>query len=107
MTLALHLICTTDSLVMVPQNTDSKFQALQNLTAHQVASIVERTGLSREEVAQQVGCGNSQLFKYEKEGLPPRMNRKVRAAILQLGVETEVLSSNAAIRAIISKLGKG
>jgi hypothetical protein len=84
----------------------SKIQALQDLTAAQVTAIVERTGRSREEVAQHLGCGTSQLFKYEKEGLPPRMNRQVRAAILQLGLETQVLPVNAALRATIAKLAK-
>jgi DNA-binding transcriptional regulator YiaG len=91
---------------MAHQQTESKIQALQDLSAAQVAVIVERTGLSREEVAQQLGCGTSQLFKYEKEGLPPRMNRAVRAAILQLGIDTGVLADNALTRATISKLAK-
>ena len=91
---------------MAHQQQDSKAQALQNLTAAQVTAIVQRTGPSREEVAQRLGCGTSQLFKYEKEGLPPRMNRQVRAAILQLGLETEVLPANATTRATIAKLAK-
>ena len=85
---------------------ESKSQALQNLTSAQVTEIVQRTGCNREELAQQLGCGTSQLFKYEKEGLPPRMNRQVRAAILQLGIETQVLTGNAALRSVISKLSK-
>lgn len=88
------------------QQKESKVQSLQDLTAAQVTDIVQRTGLSREEVAQQLGCGTSQLFKYEKEGLPPRMNREVRAAILRLGIETKVLPANAATRATITKLSK-
>lgn len=89
------------------KNGESKFQTLQNLTAAQVTAIVKSTGLSREELAQRLGCGTSQLFKYEKEGLPPRMNREVRAAILELGVETRVLPATAATRAGIAKLAKG
>jgi len=85
---------------------ESKVQLLQDLTAVQVAEIVKATGRNREEVAELLGCGTSQLFKYEKEGLPPRMNREVRAAILQLGIETQVLPANAAMRTTISKLAK-
>jgi hypothetical protein len=85
---------------------ESKAQAIQDLTAAQVAEIVQRSQRSREDLAQHFGCGTSQLFKYEKEGLPPRMNRQVRAAILQMAVETQVLPANSAIRAVISKLAK-
>lgn len=81
---------------MAQQHSESKFQALQDLTAAQVTAIVHRTRLSRDEVAKHLACGTSQLFKYEKEGLPPRMNRQVRAAILKLGLETQVLPANAA-----------
>lgn len=88
------------------QQKESKAQSIQDLTAEQVSAIVQRSGLSRDQLAQQLGCGTSQLFKYEKEGLPPRMNRVVRGAILQLGVETEVLPGNAATRALIAKLSK-
>jgi hypothetical protein len=91
---------------MANQHTESKVQALQDLTAAQVTAIVQKTGLPRDEVAQRLGCGTSQLFKYEKEGLPPRMNREVRAEILRLGIETQVLPENAATRATISKLSK-
>jgi hypothetical protein len=91
---------------MESRRPESKTQALQDLSAEQVAAIVARSGRSRDELAQQLGCGTSQLFKYEKEGLPPRMNRQVRAAILQLGVETQVLPANAATRALIAKLAK-
>ena len=92
--------------LMTRQHPESRSQVLQDLSAAQVTAIVQRTGLTREEVAQQLGCGTSQLFKYEKEGLPPRMNRTVRAAILQLGIETQVLPGNAALRATIAKLAK-
>jgi len=80
---------------------------LPDLTAEQVSATVERSGLSRQEFAARVGCGTSQLFKYQKEGLPPRMNRLVQANILQVAVETEVLPSNAVLRATIAKLSKG
>ena len=91
---------------MAQQHKESKNQSLQDLSAAQVAAIVTRSGRSRDELAQHLGCGTSQLFKYEKEGLPPRMNRQVRAAILQLGTETGVLPANAGMRAIIAKLAK-
>lgn len=70
-------------------------------------AVVERRGLSRQEFAAQVGCGTSQLFKYEKEGLPPRMNRLVRAAILAQAMHFGVTPSTAAMRAKISSLSKG
>lgn len=92
---------------MRQEHNESKSQSLQNLTAAQVSAIVERTGSSPQELCKQLGCGTSQLFKYQKEGLPPRMNRQVRAAILQLGIETGVLPDNAVARASISKLSKG
>lgn len=85
-------------------NTPSKAQAL---TAEQVQATVERSGLSRQEFAAHVGCGTSQLFKYEKEGLPPRMDRLVRAGILAEAVKHGVVSENASVRAEIQKLSKG
>jgi hypothetical protein len=91
---------------MAHRSKESKIQVLQDLSAAQVAAIVQRSGISRDQLAKQLGCGTSQLFKYEKEGLPPRMDRHVRAAILQLGMDTEVLPSNAALRGAISKLSK-
>jgi DNA-binding transcriptional regulator YiaG len=91
---------------MPNRESESKSRTFQNLSSAQVTAIVQRTGLSREELAQQLGCGTSQLFKYEKEGLPPRMNKEVKAAILQLGIETQVLPANAATRAVVSKLSK-
>lgn len=100
-----HSICIL-SVGMGKTRTESKSQSLQEISAAQMTEIVRRSGLSRDELAQQIGCGTSQLFKYEKEGLPPRMNREVRAAILQLGVDTEVLAGNAVARATISKLSK-
>ncbi len=89
------------------QNTSSKVQELQNLSADQVCALVEKSGLTPTEVCERVGCGTSQLFKYQKEGLPPRMNRRVRAALLQLGMETGVLPANALVRASVAKLSKG
>lgn len=77
------------------------------LTADQVELTVERSGLSRQEFAELVGCGTSQLFKYQKEGLPPRMNRLVRAAILNQAVEHGVKMQNAVLRESIRKLSKG
>ena len=87
-------------------HSESKSQALQDLSAAQVSTITARTGLSAQELCERLGCGTSQLFKYQKEGLPPRMNREVRAAILKLGIETGVLPDNALARASIAKLGK-
>lgn len=84
-----------------------KSQQIQDLTAQQVSAIVQQSGLSRQELAEQLGCGTSQLFKYQKEGLPPRMDRLVRARILQLGIDTGVLAPNALMRANVSKLAKG
>jgi hypothetical protein len=54
-----------------------------------------------------VGCGTSQLFKYQKEGLPPRLNRIVHANILRMALQTGVLPQNAALLALINKLSKG
>ena len=79
----------------------------QHLTAAQVSDTVKRSGLTRQEFAEKVGCGTSQIFKYQKEGLPPRMNRDVRAHILKAAVETGVLPPNAPLRASINKLSKG
>ena len=79
----------------------------QDLTATQITAIVNQSGLSREEFSQRVGCGTSQLFKYQKEGLPPRLNRMVHANILRMALETGVLPQNAALLARIDKLSKG
>ena len=79
----------------------------QDLTADQVCATVERSGLTRQEFAERVGCGTSQLFKYQKEGLPPRMNKLVRAKILQSAMESGVIPQSAALRAEIAKLSKG
>jgi hypothetical protein len=78
-----------------------------HLTAAQVTTTVEKSGLSRQEFAELVGCGTSQLFKYQKEGLPPRMNKLVQANILEQAVQHGVIQSNAALRAEIAKLSKG
>jgi hypothetical protein len=79
----------------------------QDLTAAQMSDTVNRSGLSRGEFAERVGCGTSQLFKYQKEGLPPRLNRNVHANILRMALETGVLPRNAALLARIDKLSKG
>ena len=78
-----------------------------HLNAEQVSETVERSGLSRLEFCESVGCGTSQLFKYQKEGLPPRMNREVRARILEQAVRLGVVQANAALRSTIRKLEKG
>jgi hypothetical protein len=78
-----------------------------HLTGQQVSDTIARSALSRQEFAGQVGCGSSQLFKYQKEGLPPRMNAVVRARILEQAVELGVITANAALRAGIAKLLKG
>lgn len=83
-----------------------KYKGL-HLSAEQVCTAVERSGLTRHEFAQRVGCGTSQLFKYQKEGLPPRMNSSVRARVLEQAVDTGVVASSAALRAGIAKLLKG
>ncbi|MBV9470001.1 MAG: helix-turn-helix domain-containing protein [Abitibacteriaceae bacterium] len=77
-----------------------------HLTAEQVQATLERSGLTRQEFAARVGCGTSQLFKYEKEGLPPRMNREVQANLLRLAIEHGVIPQNAGQRAKINKLSK-
>lgn len=79
----------------------------QDLTAVQMSDTVNRSGLSRGEFAERVGCGTSQLFKYQKEGLPPRLNRNVHANILRMALETGVLPRNSALLARIEKLSKG
>ena len=86
---------------------ETKSQALQDLSASQVSAIIKQTGLGIQELSAKLGCGTSQLFKYQKEGLPPRMNREVRAAIVQLGVEMGVLADNAVARSSVNKLTKG
>lgn len=83
------------------------FTNLHHLSAAQVTATVEASGLTRQEFARQVGCGTSQLFKYGQEGLPPRMDHAVRAAILQHAVQHGVITGNAALRAGIQKLAKG
>lgn len=72
-----------------------------------MSQVVERSGLERREFAEKVGCGTSQIFKYQKEGLPPRMNRLVRANILQLAVQLGVVPPGAAVRENVAKLSKG
>lgn len=80
---------------------------VQHLTAEQVRETVERSGLTRQEFAAEVGCGTSQLYKYQQEGLPPWMDRLVRANILQRAMEAGVVSANATARAEVQKLAKG
>ena len=75
-----------------------------HLSAQQVEATVEASGLERQQFAERVGCGTSQLFKYQKEGLPPRMNSLVRAAILEQAIQHSVVASNAALREAIRKL---
>jgi len=53
-------------------------------------AVVEASGLSRLEFAELVGCGSSQIFKYQKEGLPPRMNQAVKAHILKMAAQAGV-----------------
>lgn len=71
---------------------------LQNrptLNAAQVRATVAASGMSRLEFAQYVGCGTSQLFKYEKEGLPPRMNKEVKQNIFDMAVQVGVVEKSA------------
>lgn len=77
------------------------------LTAEQVRATIETTGLSHQQFAARVGCGASQMWKYQQEGLPPRMNRLVRAGILQAAAEAGVVPQNARVRASVQKLAKG
>jgi hypothetical protein len=74
------------------------------LSAEQVQATMEALGLSHQEFAAQVGCGASQMWKYQKEGLPPRMNRAVKAAILEAAESVGVLVSNAQLRETRRKL---
>ena len=78
-----------------------------DMTAAQVVATIKATGMSRLEFAEYVGCGTSQLFKYEKEGLPPKSNKLVRANILKLAIQHGVLAENAARRKNVEKLAKG
>ena len=80
---------------------------LQTLTAEQVRATIEASGMTHQEFAEHVGCGSSQMWKYQKEGLPPRMNRQVRANILELAAQAGVLPQNARVRAHVTKLSKG
>jgi hypothetical protein len=82
-------------------------ESMGHLCAEQVSETIARSGLERLEFAESVGCGTSQLWKYSKEGLPPRMNREVRARILQHAARLGVLQPNAALRSAIRKLEKG
>jgi DNA-binding transcriptional regulator YiaG len=94
--------------LMKPQKSEKHAKTkIQHLSADQVSETVERSGLSRQEFAAQVGCGTSQLFKYQQEGLPPRMNTLVRANILKRAVDAGVVTSNAAARSKVQKLSKG
>jgi hypothetical protein len=79
----------------------------QHLTASQVTETVELSGLTRQEFAADVGCGTSQIFKYQEEGFPPRMDRLVRARILRKAIEVGVVTETATARAEIDKLAKG
>jgi hypothetical protein len=54
------------------------------LSARQMQDTVAASGWSRLEFAERMGCGQSQIFKYQREGLPPRMNPEVRERILRL-----------------------
>jgi hypothetical protein len=81
--------------------------ALQTLTADQVRATVEASGMTHQDFAAHVGCGSSQMWKYQKEGLPPRMNRQVRANILELASQAGVLPQNARVRVLVQKLSKG
>ncbi len=77
------------------------------LSAEQVRATIEASRLSHQQFAERVGCGASQMWKYQQEGLPPRMNRLVRANILQAAAEAGVLPHNARTRASVEKLAKG
>lgn len=77
---------------------------LLHLSATQVMVTVEASGQSRQEFAALVGCGTSQLWKYQKEGLPPRMNPLVRASLLEQAAQRGVVPLNAARREAIRKL---
>ena len=89
---------------MQTRNPPPDENSIFHLNAEQVSQTVERSGLSRLEFSESVGCGTSQLFKYQKEGLPPRMNSHVRAAILEQAAQHGVVTSNAALREAIRKL---
>ncbi len=77
---------------------------LLHLSAAQVAATIEASGLERQAFAALVGCGTSQLWKYQHEGLPPRVNCAVRAAILEQAAAHAVIPGNAALREAIRKL---
>jgi hypothetical protein len=77
------------------------------LSAVQMKELLTKLDITHQELAARVGCGASQMWKYVQEGLPPRMNREVRAAILEQAAQCGVLPQNAATRAHISKLAKG
>jgi hypothetical protein len=46
------------------------------------------------------------MWKYQKEGLPPRMYRLVRANILEAAAQAGVISHNARLRNQVQKLSK-
>ena len=77
---------------------------LLHLSAAEVAATIEASGQSRQDFAALVGCGTSQLWKYQKEGLPPRMNSVVRASMLEQAAQRGVVTMNAARREAIRKL---
>jgi hypothetical protein len=82
-------------------------QKSPTLSAAQMQATLQALGLTHQEFAAQVGCGASQIWKYQSEGLPPRMNREVRAHILEAAAQAGVIPHNAATRATIEKLSKG
>ena len=84
-----------------------KSDSIQTLSAEQVQATIAALNTTHQEFAAQVGCGASQMWKYQKEGLPPRMNRLVRANILEAAAEAGVISHNARLRNQVQKLSKG
>jgi transcriptional regulator with XRE-family HTH domain len=77
------------------------------LSAAQVQATIKALNLTHQEFAEQVGCGASQMWKYQSEGLPPRMNREVRANILDAAAQAGIITNNSATRATVTKLSKG
>lgn len=85
----------------------AKPDGIQTLSAEQVQATIAALNTTHQEFAAQVGCGASQMWKYQKEGLPPRMNRLVRANILEAASQAGVISHNACLRNRVQKLSKG
>jgi len=62
----------------------------ETLTAEQIKAARAGAGLNQWDFAARVGCSRNQLQVYEKNGLPARMNRLVRANLLRAAKRAKV-----------------